>query len=515
MAHVYLEGPPMHANFAAGSPRPRRSVHEEAKAEGFRAEEEVEEEDETAVTLPLRPLSARGPGEASGLPPKTERIWEARTRSKLRAARVLRRKTEDEFRRSAMEAALREGHEAEIGAGVQWQLQRKITRSEDLAKSLTSQLATVELKLRELKLSLFEVSRAQANTWPALELVERRLDLREHRPIQERVVDHFQKALEHERQVLHIAQKRFVERIDVCRGVFSDLEREKERLNEDRVKKRQAQRLDKKVLRGRPGTAKDVEHRAQEHLARRSLPRMSEMIRGEAIVPEPVVPGRSHTQTLAWQKGVQELVEKAAETVIAAGRLCCENRDLISEMANALSKVHRATEDSMTRRIDETTALRRALEMEVREVEISIQEADVAIAETKRKCELEKVPLKMLEHLCTTRELRPKGEQFRDTVDVGREELVVVLNGTVKKLVEQLKQQESALAEMKASKVALQWELGHKVEAASIDIACSRLVQRPQSCAHGASPGQHNGRKVAMPLIDCWWGEVGHGADHR
>merc|ERR1719327_2080785 len=127
-------------------------------------------------------------------------------------------------------------------------IKKKISASQDLAKALEDRADSIEDSIRQTSDCLFNLQRACRSKWAPLNVCERRLELRDGRPLQELVRDHFQEALEHERQTLIEARQELADQVQGTKEMLSSLETMKQECIEDLQHKRHAMRIDRSCL---------------------------------------------------------------------------------------------------------------------------------------------------------------------------------------------------------------------------------------------------------------------------
>merc|ERR1740138_534943 len=95
----------------------------------------------------------------------------------------------------------------------------------DLIKGLEDRIESVEDTIRQVGECLFQLQRAHRSKWAPLNVCERRLELRDTRPLQELVRDHTQEALEHERQTLIESRQELSEQIASSKEALLSLDK--------------------------------------------------------------------------------------------------------------------------------------------------------------------------------------------------------------------------------------------------------------------------------------------------
>merc|ERR1719420_1910915 len=107
-------------------------------------------------------------------------------------------------------------------ANVHTRLKTKITHTNDLTKALEDRIESLEDSIRQTGECLFQLQRAHRSKWAPLNVCERRLELRDTRPLQELLRDHTQEALERERQTLVESRQELNDQIAACKDGLID-----------------------------------------------------------------------------------------------------------------------------------------------------------------------------------------------------------------------------------------------------------------------------------------------------
>lgn len=136
-------------------------------------------------------------------------------------------------------------------------------------------------------------------------------------------------------------------------------------------------------------------------------------------------------------------------------------------------------------RIAETLELRRALEQEIVESDLAIINMEDCLVKTRKECDKHHITLLGFDKHFAVRNGRIPGERIRDTVMIATEDARDVIDGTMLTLQDQLLKKQEILEQMKAARQSLQEDLRHKVDTFTIELACSRLSQRPHSSKDG------------------------------
>jgi len=470
--------------------------------------------------------------------PKNEQVWAASTKTRLGKARSLRQAAEQEIAKTTVSAFEGKKNHTAVGNRMQSHLRKKIDTTHSIARSLWDRTSGTEETIRHVGHSIFQLTRAQQATVNPLEVVSKCVELRKSRPMQELVNDHFQKSLEEEQAVLQYAQKQYVERMEISRGILQELEQAKTLLHEDMVRKRHASRLDKAVLRGPDGVgAGKMNEEPQKDPASPSsdyadgsfhgngslrgevpLPRLRETSNENGGrtpqngTPRPQSAGQPYqvkasqqstlqrqigaevtmtdTQSNKWQESALQLMASTHELCLTASRVCAKNEEVLRERQKDCEASRKLVLENMRKRLLETSELRRSLEQEIRETDRAVTNIEEGLSETERQCDLHNVPLQQIQKTTEIRKQRIDGEKIRDIVTIAKEDVLSTLNANIRVLQEQYKRKKTVLIQMQTMRSQLQEDLRFKIQALSIDNQCSKLLTRPHSARLGTTSPQ-------------------------
>lgn len=428
------------------------------------------------------------------IPAIDEAMWAATTKSKLKCAQALRNEADGQLRRTYMEHHCGTQRREQAYIRQRGHLQQKIDLTEELTRMLMGSKESILYAHRLLGASIFQLSKGHAATWPQLDVVERRLELREKRCPQERIQDHLQQALEGEQDRLHASQKQLVGRLNTSRDCLAELERLTGLVNEDIERKRHAARLDRALLRD-PRYARVEENTLPPMLmvsqGDEQAPRPHSARAYSASVPSPAVRQSSKStaagadetcvqicQMNAWQSIAHHLCEKVHKHEATVGLVCQENKAILAEIRKACEAARQTTEAHMKKRLTEVRDLRRALEQEIRESDLTILNVEDGLTRSKRECERHRMALAGLERGVTARDGRIHGERIRDNVMFAQEGKRDIVSNTIKSLQLQIERKDTVLEQMTQSRNAMLEDLKQKVDTFTIDLACSRVCTR-------------------------------------
>lgn len=349
-----------------------------------------------------------------------------------------------------------------------------MSMTNDLIKALEDRNESVEDTIRQSGECLFQLQRAHHSKWAPLNVCERRLELRDTRPLQELVRDHTQAALEHERQTLVESRQELSDQIQTIKETLVMLDKLKHGIIEDLSHKRHALRIDRSCL--SPATRPHME----AHTERRVLPALSEV----ANYAQPVSPcgttdkNTGHLHEDSRQDDTKALLHKAVRMEEDAMKLLNESDAVMLQTKRECTKASQASQASLSRRADETGDLKQKLEGQMREIDEAIADTQMSLGRTKKKLVSHEVPLKTLDKQFDLRNKRTSREGIRDHV---HEELEVHLDhvkSSVKTLTQKFQNTQSLLDHLKESRQQLTEDYRCKLLALKIEDACLKVTPR-------------------------------------
>lgn len=415
--------------------------------------------------------------------------WVQQTTEKLNHARNLTKQAVRSIVESSVvhsEAQKYNGHTSVVNQT----FKKKISRTEDLCKALEDRIESVEDTIRQAGECLFQLQRAHRCKWAPLNVCERRLELRENRPLQEQVLDHCQEALERERSVLMGARASLQEHIERMKEMLVGLDRCNQELREDLQHKRHGLRIDRSCisprgsapLRSTSGSGKlgstcsSVRGGASERLV---LPLLQEMpFYSQPSSPKGAEPGTGHQQEEQRQETTRQLISRVVKAEEDAMRLLNEGDALMMGTRRDCAKATQQAQVELARRVDETQTLKRQLEAQIQETEEAIAQTDLSRLKTQKALESHDRPLRALDKQFAMRGKRTSREGIRDPVHDEMEGHLDSLKLSVKSLVTKFQASQELLEQLRASKQQLQEDYRLKIQAQKIDDACLKVTPR-------------------------------------
>lgn len=103
-------------------------------------------------------------------------------------------------------------------------LKKRLAAEKNLAAAMQNRMVSVDHTMFAVRQQLTDLTRTSQAVWKALNITEKRLELRARRPAQESGRDHFQEALESERHELQTAHDRIADELALAAEVRQKLE---------------------------------------------------------------------------------------------------------------------------------------------------------------------------------------------------------------------------------------------------------------------------------------------------
>lgn len=205
----------------------------------------------------LSPHSARLNGSdfrttATSMDSKADTSRDAQIKQRLETARVLRKAVQKQFQ-ARPKATVKDW----AGSGVRETLRKKVSETESLLRQLHVRMEGTETSARKVNQSICILEREQHSLEEPAIICERRLLVRDQRPLDEQVEDDLQVALLNERFVLEQAYKMLSAYIDAGQELREALQAAKCELVADLQFKRHALRLEKSALQFDPYHGRD------------------------------------------------------------------------------------------------------------------------------------------------------------------------------------------------------------------------------------------------------------------
>jgi hypothetical protein len=351
------------------------------------------------------------------------------------------------------------------------QLRTKISASQDLVKALEDRTESIEDSIRQTGECLFQLQRALRSKWAPLNVCERRLELRDGRPLQELVRDHFQEALEHERQTLIEGRQELSDQVQGTKEMLASLEAMKQECIEDLQHKRHGMRIDRSCLNPDKPHGKEPD--------RFFLPALPE-VTNYHLPPSPkdTDPGTGHVHEGGRVSKTRTLLSRAMRLEENAMRLCNENDACMLHTKRECSRANAATCASMERRIHDVENLKRQIEGHINETEQTMSEAEASLAKIKKKLDSHEAPLRCLNKQFSLRDRRTDREHIRDPVTDDMENHIDAVKKSVKILTAKWQSTKNILDHLKASRQQLQEDLKCKMLAWKIDDSCRKVTPK-------------------------------------
>jgi chromosome segregation ATPase len=351
-------------------------------------------------------------------------------------------------------------------------IKKKMSITNDLIKALEDRHESVEDTIRQVGECLFQLQRALRSKWAPLNVCERRLELRDTRPIQELVRDDCQSALEHERQTLIESRQELTDQIASCKERLIALDRLKAEVIEDLSHKRHGLRIDRSCL----GPARPHMNSQQDRVVLPSLGEVSNYNMPPS--PKDSAQGSAHHHEDSRQGDTKTLLNRAVRMEEDAMKLCNESDAVMLQTKRECQRASAQGQTSIARRADETDGLKRQLEAQMREIDEAIAQTEMSLGRTKKKLENQEIPLKTLDKQFSQRGKRSDREGIRDHVQDELEGHLETIKKSVKVLTQKFQNTKSLLDNLKESRLQLTEDYRNKLLALKIEDACLKVTPR-------------------------------------
>merc|ERR1719171_1627661 len=403
--------------------------------------------------------------------PQSASHWQETTVNRLNLAKALIR--DAQFQTSKNDRAQNDSSRRhdDCTTNVTKMIKTKITITQDLCKALEDRIDSIEDSIRQTGECLFQLHRAHRSKWAPLNVCQRRLELRDGRPLQELVRDHFQEALEHERSTLIEARQELSDQIQGTKEMLSSLETMKQELIEDLQHKRHAVRIDRSCLQPEKPHGKEPD--------RFFLPALPE-VTNYNLPPSPkdTERGSGENHEANRQIDTKTFISRAVRLEEQAMRLCNENDAAMLHSKRECSRANAATCVSMDRKGQDVAKLKRQLEGAIQETDATIAEAERSLAKTKKKLDSHEGPLRCLNKQFALRDRRTDREAIRDPVTDEMESHLEAVKKSVKVLTAKWQSTKNIVDHLKASKQQMVEDLKCKTLAYKIDDACRKVTPK-------------------------------------
>lgn len=408
-----------------------------------------------------------------GVKPDNQHMWENKSASNMNQAKALIRQAQQHHQENQKHIHQSHHRHKNTSGTVHGTIKKKIQMSNDLIKALEDRHESIEDTIRQVGECLFQLQRAHRSKWAPLNVCERRLELREGRPLQELIRDHTQEALEHERQTLIEARQELTDQSNACKEMLVALDKLKNNVIEDLGHKRHALRIDRQCLHP------VYKPHMSTHADRIVLPQLSE-VASYSLPPSPgdTERGTGHHHEENRQTDTKGLITRAVKMEEDAMRLCNESDAVMLHTKRECERAGQQAQTSLAKRADETDELKRKLESHMRELDEALGQTKTSLNNTKKKLEFHEMPLKALDKQFALRNQRTSREGIRDHVHEELEGQLESVKRSVKTLTNKFTNTKNLLEQMQASRNTLDEDYRCKLAALKIDDMCLKVTPR-------------------------------------
>lgn len=411
--------------------------------------------------------------------------WEKNAYSKLQEAKQLSHEVRGQLVQNSMSRLPRKFRE-----NVQTGFVTKMGGSSDLAKALQDRLYSVENTIRTVGQNLLSLQRARQAKWAPLGVCEKRLELREGRPLQELLTDYLQEALESEHKCLESSRQELADFISATKDMLATLGATKEDLMQDMHNKRLSRRIDRTCYLDGGRRTPDSD--------RLVLPTLAEVHHyGSPPSPKGAEPGTGPANDEKWNTDTRALLARAIRTEEDAIHLCNANDAAMLRTKHAAANADAHSTAMLARRIKEYEDMKRRLDDQVVETEAMMCSAERSLLKTRQRLHTHQDQLHILSKQFALREGRAHPEHIRDGVHEKLEDHLGGIKASAKALSEQVDGTQELLDRLTATRHKLMEDLRCKTIALRIDDAC--LKTQPTKLAIQPQKARPHGLKTASP----------------
>lgn len=402
------------------------------------------------------------------LQPANQHQWQQNTTDSLNHAKALMR--DAHFQMSKNDRAKSDSERRHVAntANVSKNLRNKVDATKDLVHCLEERIESVEDTIRQTGECLFQLHRAHRSKWAPLNVCERRLELREGRPLQELIRDSLQEALENERQSLIEARQELADQIQGTKEMLASLEKIKQELLQDLQQKRHIQKLDRSCMLPDKAVGKEAE--------RVFLPALPE-VGNYSLPPSPKETPRGTGRSFR-QIDTRALLTRALRFEENAMRLCNENDAAMLHSKRETGRANAATCVCMSKSNEGTYKLKRQLEQHIKEIDATIKEVNSSLHKTKKRLDSHEAPLRALNKQFALRDHRTDPEAMRDQVTDELESQLESVKKSVAVLTAKWQSTKNILDQLRQSRQHMLDDFKCKMISVKIDDACRKVTPK-------------------------------------
>lgn len=417
------------------------------------------------------PASPYNAAKEKSLQPSNQYEWQDNTHQKLNMAKALVRDCQFQTSKNDLVTKNCSRRHEKVGGNLDLQIRSKLLTNSDLSKSIEERINSMEDTIRHLGSCLFGLQRAYRSKWSQLNVCERRMELRDGRPIQELVRDNLQASLENERQVLIEARQELNDHIVMTKDMLTQCEAMKQELIEDLQHKRHSQRIDRSCLHPEKPVRKDA-----DRIFLPALPEITHYTLPPA--PKDTAPGTGPQNEQTRCQTTMDAISRAIRLEEGVVGIIAENDAAIRHCNTECKAANAAVCHCMDGSNHQTEHLKQQLMEQMKQVDATIAEAERSMTRTKKKLESHNQPLRCLNKQFALRDRRTDREHIRDQVTDNMETHLEAVKKSVKELSGKWQGTKNILDHLKAAKAQMAEDLRYKNIALKIDDACRKVTPK-------------------------------------
>lgn len=347
-------------------------------------------------------------------------------------------------------------------------MSQKVKNSYRLIEKLQKRADSIEVSLQKTLASQTALERALRDKDVPLQLCNWRLEQREKRPLREQVRDAVEVALEEEKGTLVETQKRLAEATKRTKAMGVELKSALDDVRADVEHKMQALSVDEMCLRSTERSMHAVIERTPPPTSSRTprSPNSMKLSRHQVALQE------SAKNEVVRQQEAERLNRACALKEEHAKVLREENVKLMQRCEAIVIDANGKSEKRMQERVQETQAMRRRLEGELRETQTKIESTKHTMQETKYQIKALDEPIDLTSSCASWRKQRATREHIVDPVSTTLQEHRMTVLTHQQELLSHHQNEKTHLKELQERRERLKEDLRDKTSSLHIDLNC-------------------------------------------
>mmetsp|Transcript_13495 Transcript_13495/g.31753 ORF Transcript_13495/g.31753 Transcript_13495/m.31753 type:complete len:691 (+) Transcript_13495:109-2181(+) len=407
-----------------------------------------------------------------------------RTKDNIESARAVTRQalallSEEDPAKAKKGAKSAEGQGA---SGLRHFIKKKVSAASEAIKAVEDRIDSLDDTMRQVGECMFQLQRAMRSKFGPLSVCERRLELREGRPSQEKQSDGTQQALEREKTALEKARQELSDLVQTTKEMLINLEEVRGELAQALAHKRATLKSDRSCFSPRPPLCKTpVQEKDKEKVV---LPKVPNSPRDSQLQQSQGSQGGGEAQEHPASKAdPKTLLSKAAKMQEDALQLMTDADAVILRTQQETASANVETIAAMSIQHRQTNKLRKQLEAQLADVDATILASERLQTKTVKKLRDHEQPMRLLDkQFQDLRHMREEeGETEEGKRDPVRAELEAHLQQIHKSMEEQtakLEATDKMLEQLREARQKLVEDLRGKNLVLKIEDTCLKVSPR-------------------------------------